>query len=699
MPFAFAFLAFVLPFILYFVTLAPTYIPIDAAEFTMCVHFWGVCHPPGFPLYVIAGKIFTVLVPLGTIAYRANLFSAVFGALTVFVIYLSFIRLKVDKLIALLVALIFAVSSTFWEYSLAADVFTFGTFLVALAIYFALLKQKILSFFLLGLSASHFYITAALWPIFYWYLFSETRNKKQETRNVLSFILRGFPFGLVFLLGFFPQAVMFFRMQQAPEINWGHAKGISGFWFYLRRQEFGSIFLIANPVLTFNPIKVYKHYVQYFIELFSSFGVVLPISILFSGIFLKLFKKREVLFLLLVFALILFVQLFLLGTIDPTGDDNPFAISKFYLATFVPIILLIGMSVDKLSKHFFEKENTYPVILLLLILGLYLLSNFKTHNYSKNRFTENLVLDGLSMLPEDSLVITVDHPFYFGGLYEQKVNGMFGDLTLLYFPNEKNRDSQNYHPEVFNRPEDSRFIKKIKEGKQLGAAEEYVLSAISKNLDRPTYILQGSFEDNFFRYLKPYIEPYGLFWRVKPDLGVPLNRNKIVAAFDNLKNRDIRKSDFVLRQQAMEATAYAISYHSTGVSLGSDGDLDGARGMFLESLAIDDGVKSVKDELDLIGKMKAILAQKDKLIADKNDSKLAELGNNYFSIGDFKDAAAIFEEAIKINQSSAQYFNNAASSWANLGQKDKAFIYYKKALDLDPNLDLAKRGLLNLGDR
>lgn len=691
-----AFLAFVLPFILYFITLAPTYIPIDAAEFTMCVHFWGVCHPPGFPLYIILGKIFTVLVPVGTIIYRVNLFSAVFGAFSILIIYLSLIRLNVDKFIALLVVLIFAVSSTFWEYSLAADVFTFGTFLVSLTIYFALLKQKIPAYFLLGLSASHFYITAMLWPVLYWY-FYEVSNESKVSK--VSKVRDFFVYVFIFALGFFPQAIMFFRMQQNPEINWGHAKGVWGFWYYLRRHEFGSIFLIANPVLTFNPIKVYKHYVQYFIELFSSFGVVLPISILFSGIFLKLFKKREILFLLLVFALILFVQLFLLGTIDPTGEDNPFAISKFYLATFVPIILLIGMSIDSLSKHFFEKEKTYPIILLLLILGLYLLSNFKTHNYSKNWFTQNLVLDGLSSLPNNSMVITVDHPFYFGSLYEQKVNGKFTDLTLLYFPNEKNRDSQNYHPEVFNRPENAGFIKKIKEGKTLGAAEEYVLLTISKNLDRPIYILQGSFEDNFFRYLKPYIEPYGLFFRVKTDLSELPDKQKMIAALSDLKNRDFKKSDFLFRQQASEGVTYAISYHSSGVLLGSIGDLDGARKMFEKSLAIDESVKSVRDELELIDKIDGLLGQKDKFIGEKNDSKLVELGNDYFSIGDYKDAAGIFEEAIKIRSTNAQYFNNAASSYANLGQKDKASEYYKKALELDPKLEMARQGLSQLENR
>jgi len=688
LPFALGILAFVLPFALYLKTLSPTYIPIDAAEFTLCVHFWGVCHPPGFPLYIMLGNLFTNLVSFGTVAWRVNFLSALFGALSILVVYLSLLKLKADKFIALFVVFIFAVSSTFWEYSLAADVFTFETFLLALAIYFAISKRKVLAFFLLGLSASHFYITAILWPVFYWYLFW-VRSRSLKIRDI-------FIYACIFALGFFPQAIMFLRMQENPQINWGHAKGIFGFWYYIRRQEFGSIFLIANPVLTFNPIKVFKHYQLYFIELFSSFGVVLPIFILIAGFFFGFFKRKEVIFLILLFALLVFVQLFLLGTIDPTGDDNPFAISKFYLATFVPVIILIGMSVNKLSEHFFEKEKFYSLLLLFLILVLYLLSNFKTHNYSKDWFTENLVLDGLSMLPKNSLVVTVDHPFYFGSLYEQKINGKFQDLTLLYFPNEKNRDSENYHPEVFNRMEDATFIKKVEEGKVLGAAEEYVLSAISKNLDRPIYILQGSFEENFFLYLKPYIEPYGLFWKVRTDKNSVVEMQKVISAFDNLRNAGTRKSDLFQRQQMLETATYAVSYKSAGVLLASIGDLDGARRMFEKSLGIDDSVKSVRDEVDLVARVQVGLAQKDKLIADKNGSKLFDLGNGYFSLGDYKDAASVFEEAIKITTTNPQYFNNAASSYANLGQRDKAESYYKKALELDPNLEMAKRGLESL---
>ena len=41
----------------------------------------GIAHPPGFPLYTMLGKLFT-LIPFGDVAYRVNLMSALFAALT-----------------------------------------------------------------------------------------------------------------------------------------------------------------------------------------------------------------------------------------------------------------------------------------------------------------------------------------------------------------------------------------------------------------------------------------------------------------------------------------------------------------------------------------------------------------------------------------------------------------------------------------
>ena len=60
----------------------------DAGEMASVCYTFGIAHPPGYPLYVLFGKIFTLIIPFGNIAYRINLMSAFFGALTCGILYL-----------------------------------------------------------------------------------------------------------------------------------------------------------------------------------------------------------------------------------------------------------------------------------------------------------------------------------------------------------------------------------------------------------------------------------------------------------------------------------------------------------------------------------------------------------------------------------------------------------------------------------
>src|SRR3990167_7095437 len=214
-----AFLAFILPLALYLKTLSPTYIPIDSAEFVLCMRFWGIFHPPGFPLYVFLGKIFVDFWPFGTLIYKANLVSAIFGALTLVFVYLVLRNLKVSAILAFALSIFLAVSQTFWEFSTAADVFTFSTFLLILMLFFTFRGWRYLAFFALGLSASHFYISTVLWPLLLWYFATNATNGSywSSTSNLhkLKFLLAA---GAFFVLRFFPQAVFYFLIQDGPEI-------------------------------------------------------------------------------------------------------------------------------------------------------------------------------------------------------------------------------------------------------------------------------------------------------------------------------------------------------------------------------------------------------------------------------------------------------------------------------------------------
>lgn len=74
------FLSVFLPLLfIYVLTLSPTVPLEDGGEMIRAAFTLGVTHPPGYPLYSLVGRL-ACLVPVGDVAFRLNLMSAVFGA-------------------------------------------------------------------------------------------------------------------------------------------------------------------------------------------------------------------------------------------------------------------------------------------------------------------------------------------------------------------------------------------------------------------------------------------------------------------------------------------------------------------------------------------------------------------------------------------------------------------------------------------
>ena len=65
---------------LYVVTLAPSTAMWDASEYITAAYTLGIPHPPGNPLFVLLGRVASLL-PFGNVAFRVNLLAAVCSAL------------------------------------------------------------------------------------------------------------------------------------------------------------------------------------------------------------------------------------------------------------------------------------------------------------------------------------------------------------------------------------------------------------------------------------------------------------------------------------------------------------------------------------------------------------------------------------------------------------------------------------------
>jgi hypothetical protein len=90
----------------------------DWGEMATVPHILGVAHPTGYPTYILMAWL-AELVPIGSVAFRANLLSAVYVAITLATLSLISLRLGVRPLLAVVGALTLGLIGTVW---IAADV-------------------------------------------------------------------------------------------------------------------------------------------------------------------------------------------------------------------------------------------------------------------------------------------------------------------------------------------------------------------------------------------------------------------------------------------------------------------------------------------------------------------------------------------------------------------------------------------------
>jgi hypothetical protein len=111
-------------FAVYLRTLAPGLVAVlDTPMFQFIGRVLGVAHNPGYPLYVLVTYPFSYL-PLGSLAYRINLFSALCGALTVALVFLLARELACRRGVSAAAALGLAFGHIFWSQSIIAEVYT-----------------------------------------------------------------------------------------------------------------------------------------------------------------------------------------------------------------------------------------------------------------------------------------------------------------------------------------------------------------------------------------------------------------------------------------------------------------------------------------------------------------------------------------------------------------------------------------------
>ena len=239
-------------FAVYVVTLAPdltfAHHGVDGGDLIAAARTLGVPHPTGYPTYTLLAWLFSHL-PIGTIAYRVNLLSAVCAAAAVGLLCRTMQSLlpagdpaPVRLALPAATALTLAFSSLLWSQAVIGEVYALLALFAALLLWLLVRWQSNasdrplwLAAFVLGLGLGNhvtliFAVPAAivlLWP---------ERRRCCQTRTLL-------PAVVFFLIGAGIYVYLPFAAAHSPPVNWGNPQTWPRFlWVVTARQYQGFAF-------------------------------------------------------------------------------------------------------------------------------------------------------------------------------------------------------------------------------------------------------------------------------------------------------------------------------------------------------------------------------------------------------------------------------------------------------------------------
>ncbi len=303
-----AILLFLIALVFYTATLAPSVVTLfdDSLEFQLVTYQLGIAHPTGYPLYTLLGKLFTLL-PVGNVAYRVNLMSAMFGAATVGLVYLLIWAILTARPLhrpvwtpptgtfsakppawvlhtgAIIGALLLAGGPVFWQQATIAEVYTLNAFFLSLILLLAIWpvtpvaapRRFYLLAFFTGLSLAHHRTMVLLIPALAIHLFLNRPFYQLSWKRL----------GWGAMLGLVPLLLYLYLPLRGHigSLDGTYQNSWAGFWRHVGSGGYGT-FIFDNPFGHMRDAVFYWNLLQ------SQFYILIPG---FVGLFYLLWHRRH----------------------------------------------------------------------------------------------------------------------------------------------------------------------------------------------------------------------------------------------------------------------------------------------------------------------------------------------------------------------------------------------------------------------
>ncbi len=408
---------------LYVGTLAPSVLPADSGEFQLVAHVLGVAHPPGYPLYTLLGKLFTLL-PIRDPAYRLNLMSAVLGALTLAVMVRT-VQQEVGSAVAgLAAAAMLGLSATFWVQSTTANIRSLTALFTALLVTLLLrwgrhrtARDLTWCAACLGLAIGHHASIALLLPAVVGYVLSCDPRLAVQPRRWLA-PLGALLASLLVLLYLPLRSLMGAPFDPAP------IRSVPDFWEHVTASGFrGDMFYFRTWLALRDRLTVWGQIVR------LQFGLPLVIASLLAAVPLAIKHWRSALLLIGIWAL---------NTVAAVTYRAPQTV-EYLLPSYVAMALLLGLGLGALWQEVARSARAWAQgsaailasALLVLAVGhgqAHMSSLAQLHHDTSTRDDATPILRDA---PQGSLLLSNWHQatvFW----YLQQVEGLRPDVQVRY---------------------------------------------------------------------------------------------------------------------------------------------------------------------------------------------------------------------------------------------------------------------------
>lgn len=442
---------FAASFAIYYWTLAPTVTFVDSGELILAARVLGVAHPPGFPLYVLLAHAASLL-PVGNIAVRVHLASALFAALasatmTLLVIEATLTIPKDAKSTtvpgeialsiitpAVTAGLLLAFSRTLWAYATIAEVYTLNTLLIVIIFWLAFAWRRealnccatkaqakysklYAATFTFGLALGVHHVSVGLtFPALAALVLSTTGIGFIRSKRFLhAALFSSLGLGIYIYL---PIAA-----SQSPLMNWGDPRTLERFWWHITGRQYQAYFDFSLSRITEFPRFASRE-----------FGMTsIPLALALAGAGLASLVRRDRVMLAFLLLVIVFDVTYCLGY-DIAEDKD-----AYYLPASIAMTIATALGVQWAIAAWKGKVRTailasgYPAA-ALLILAIPLLalsgnlpSNDRSHFYVAHDYVDNI----LRSIEPHGMLLTTDWQVYSPSLYTREIERQRSDAVVI----------------------------------------------------------------------------------------------------------------------------------------------------------------------------------------------------------------------------------------------------------------------------